>query len=94
MIKERELLDRYEEWDPDTQSVTEWVADLGISRQRLYTVLAKHGVTPKTKRGGENVSRTRELEDQVKHLQEEVSFLRNLVETLAARLPVDAASLR
>lgn len=49
--RELEIIDLYESWDPDEESVSQLVDRMGISRQRLYQVLDKHGVVPKTKRG-------------------------------------------
>lgn len=48
--KETEILERYEEWNPDEETVGELVEELSISRQRLYQVLDKHNVVPKTRR--------------------------------------------
>lgn len=49
--REREILEAYAAWEPgDGQSSTELAADIGISRQRLYQVLAKHDIPLKTGR--------------------------------------------
>lgn len=51
--REQSIIDQYEEWDPAAESVTALVERIGISRQRLYQVLDKHGIVPKSKRGHE-----------------------------------------
>ncbi len=48
--REREILDAYEDWDSDELSVTALVEGLQISRQRLYNVLDRNQVVPKSKR--------------------------------------------
>lgn len=48
--REQEIIESYEEWSPDEETVTELVERLGISRQRLYDVLGKHSVIPKSRR--------------------------------------------
>lgn len=49
--RESEIIDLYEGWDPEDESISELVERIGISRQRLYQVLDKHDVVPKSKRG-------------------------------------------
>lgn len=49
-MKETEVLEEYEGWDPDEESISDLVERLEISRQRLYAVLSRHRVVPKTKR--------------------------------------------
>ena len=50
--REQVILDAYEAWDPssedDHRSVTDVAIEVGVSRQRMYQVLAKHGVPLKT----------------------------------------------
>lgn len=50
--REQVILDAYEEWDPndtdDDRSVTDVAQAVGVSRQRLYQVLAKHDIQLKT----------------------------------------------
>ncbi len=50
--REQIILDAYEEWDPndadDSRHVTDVATEVGVSRQRLYQVLAKHNVPLKT----------------------------------------------
>jgi transposase-like protein len=50
--REQVILDAYEEWDPndtdDDRSVSEVAQAVGVSRQRLYQVLAKHDIQLKT----------------------------------------------
>ena len=48
--REQEILNAYEEWDSDELSVTALVEGLQISRQRLYNVLDRNQVVPKSKR--------------------------------------------
>ncbi len=48
--REQEILDAYEDWDSDELSVTALVEGLQISRQRLYNVLDRNQVVPKSKR--------------------------------------------
>ncbi len=48
--REQEILNAYEEWDSDELSVTALVEGLKISRQRLYNVLDRNQVVPKSKR--------------------------------------------
>lgn len=52
MVSQRasEILAAYEDWDPEMETTTELVARLGISRQRLYEVLANNNVVPKSRR--------------------------------------------
>ena len=54
--REREILEAYEAWGPDEETVTELVERLGISRQRLYSVLDRNQVTPKSRRQSTNRS--------------------------------------
>tara|TARA_E500000331_G_C16629758_1_gene443784 strand:- start:23 stop:379 length:357 start_codon:yes stop_codon:yes gene_type:complete len=50
--REQVILEAYEEWDPadtdDNRSVTDVAQEVGVSRQRLYQVLARHNVALKT----------------------------------------------
>ena len=48
--REQDIIEQYEAWDPDDESIAELVDQIGISRQRLYQVLDKHNVKPKSKR--------------------------------------------
>jgi hypothetical protein len=48
--RQKEILSAYEAWDPDEETVASLVERIGISRQRLYDVLDKGGVTPKSRR--------------------------------------------
>ena len=51
--RDQEVLDAYLAWDPSGEQSSSDVSDgLGISRQRLYQVLAKHRVPLKTGRRG------------------------------------------
>lgn len=43
-------MEAYERWDPDKGTVSDLLKELGISRQRLYQILDKHGVVPKRRR--------------------------------------------
>jgi hypothetical protein len=55
--REQEIIDAYESWNPDESTVSDLVDRLGISRQRLYDVLDRNGVVPKSKRGPGAVGR-------------------------------------
>ncbi len=48
--RDQEILDAYEEWrvGESERTTAELAEDIGISRQRLYQVLAKHEVRLKT----------------------------------------------
>lgn len=49
--RDREILEAYAAWEPgEGTSSTALAVELGISRQRLYQVLAKHDVPLKTGR--------------------------------------------
>lgn len=50
MSREQDIIEAYESWDPDEKSVADLVEGIGISRQRLYGVLEKHRIVPKSKR--------------------------------------------
>ena len=53
--REQEILEAYEGWDPDELSITALVEELQISRQRLYNVLDKNQIIPKSKRAVQTV---------------------------------------
>jgi hypothetical protein len=48
---ETDLLEQYERWDPRSEGSKELLERLGVSRQTLYSVLARNGVSPKSQRG-------------------------------------------
>lgn len=61
--REKQIIDAYEAWDPESSSVNELADDIGISRQRLYQVLSKHHITPKTHRHGEGSTVIAEVQE-------------------------------
>ena len=54
--REQEIIAAYEAWDPDEEGIGALVERLSISRQRLYDVLDRNSVIPKSKRGPERSS--------------------------------------
>lgn len=78
--REQEILRLYEEWDPETTSSVELVDQIGISKARLYAVLRKHKVTPKSKRGD------RLVDDSYAALERRVAALENKLEGLIVGL--------
>lgn len=48
--REKEILEAYEAWDPDEEKIAGLVDRLTISRQRLYDVLERNKVVPKSRR--------------------------------------------
>jgi hypothetical protein len=48
--REQEIIAAYEQWEPDEQPISELVERLSISRQRLYGVLERNHIVPKSKR--------------------------------------------
>jgi len=53
--REDEIVEAYETWDDRSESVAELVERLRISKARLYQVLDRKGVVPKSRRS-ENVA--------------------------------------
>ena len=50
MSRSQEVLQAYEEWDPDQESSTQVAERLGISKARLYQILNEENITPKARR--------------------------------------------
>lgn len=74
-MREIEIIERYEkEYDPDTGTVDEFVQKLGVSRQRLYNVLQKHGVVPKTRRGVRRGGSVAGLDDELTERMAEMAL--------------------
>lgn len=48
--REQEIIDAYEAWSPDEETVSKLVERLSISRQRLYDVLDRNQIVPKSRR--------------------------------------------
>lgn len=93
--KENDILRAYEQWSPDESTVSELASELGISRQRLYQILEKHSVTPKTRRRVGDAKHDDALlammaENALTFLLDQLQGLRNEVKAYRARYgPLD-----
>ena len=83
-MKDADLVACYEEWDPEEMSVSDLCAELGVTKQRLYSALRRSKVNPKTKRPGTDpvVERLDRIERTLDHIERTLDHLDRKLNTI------------